>query len=113
MLFRSAVDVCMHGASGGVSGFTTNFDTVNFANKYRLKIRKMLSEQCSDVGYASVGHMVQSFNCLGKEFSLDTINEIVYSTESSSEDYTQIMNALAWYSLEETCRLYIDIKENN
>jgi hypothetical protein len=85
---------CSSGAAGGFTGFIRHEDTVKFAKKYRKPIMELLEEQAEGYGYSGSIEMVKSFNCL-KGFD---------ATDRETEDDTQILNALAWYALEEVAR---------
>ena len=100
-------DVVNHGISGGFSGFIYYSETTDFAKKNLRLIREMARNQADDFGVGML-EMIQGFNCLGKDFSLDEIGEALFG----GEDHTQILNALAWYAAEQTCHQFSIIQEN-
>ena len=94
---------CSSGAAGGFTGFIWYEDTVQFAKKYRKAIVELLEEQAQEYGYSGPIEMVKSFNCL-KGFDA-TEKEVARSLYGRpTDDDTQILNALAWYALEEVAR---------
>ena len=105
---QSAEDVVNIGADCGFSGFIYYTDTVRFFNNNRADIVNMAKEMADQID-EGVLEMVQSFNCLGKDYSLDEIGQTLYG--SKRDVNTQIANALAWFALEEVCRSYVYISE--
>jgi hypothetical protein len=104
---QSWEDIYNHGISGGCSGFIYYSDTTDFAKRNIRLIREMARQQADDFGMGML-EMIQGFNCLGKDFSLDEIGETLFG----GDDHTQILNALAWYSAEEICHQYSVSKED-
>ncbi len=102
---------CSSGAAGGFTGFIWYEDTVQFAKKYRKAIVELLEEQAQEYGYSGPIEMVKSFNCL-KGFDA-TEREVARSLYGRpTDDDTQILNALAWYALEEVARWWESESEN-
>jgi len=99
-------DITNHGISGGFSGFIYYNETNQFAKRNIRLIREMARQQSDDFSMGML-EMIQGFNCLGKDFSLDEIGETLFG---SGED-EQILNALAWYAAEETCHQFSISKE--
>ena len=94
---------CSSGAAGGFSGFIYYSETTQFAKKYRKQIVELLEEQAEYFGYSGPVEMVKKFNCL-KGFDA-TEKEVARSLYGRpTDDDTQILNALAWYALEEVAR---------
>ncbi len=105
-------DIASHGIQGGYGSFIYYSDTIDFFNKNRLEIRKMLSSMADDLGESMLG-MVKGFNCLKDlELSEDQIAECIY-TDEETEDRTQILNALSWFAAEEVARAYSDFNPSN
>ena len=102
---EKAQDVYRHGASGGFSGFIYYADTVPFAKKNRKEIVDLAKNIADDVG-EGVFKLIAGFRCLSGDYSEGEIAEAIYS--SKSENDTQVLNALAWFALEEVCRSYVD-----
>lgn len=97
-------DVANHGADAGWPGFCYYSETCKFAKKYRGVILNALLADCADMGVESPAHMVQSFRCVGTDYSLHEINSVLYGMHSSDDAQTTILNALAWYALERVAR---------
>ena len=90
------------GASGGVGGFIYYSETTEFARNNMDDIYSLLKDQASEFGYDCVFEMVAKFNCLkDHKYSPHEIADVIYN-KASEDDETQILNALAWYALEET-----------
>lgn len=98
-------DVYRHGADGGFSGFIYYCDTVPFAKKNRKEIVELAKNIADDLG-EGVFKMIAGFRCLSSDYSEGEIAEAIYN--SKSENHTQVLNALAWFALEEVCRSYVD-----
>ena len=99
-----AADVANHGAACGFSGWTYYTDTVKFAQVNRATIAQLAQDQWANYG-TGVLEMIQGFNCIGKDYSLDEIGRCLYG----KGDDTTILNGLAWFALEEVCRTYFDL----
>ena len=109
----SADDIANHGAAGGVSGFIYHTDTVAFyeANKGNIHAlaREMIAE-FNDItsddfdGSWGYGRFVSSFGCVDLE-PCEVVDAMLEG--ESSEDYTTVANALAWFALEEAAREYV------
>ena len=98
-------DVARGGASGGFSGFIYHSDTIKFAEDNKKAIYGQIKQQAEDFG-ENPFKMIQSFSCL-KDIK-PTISEIADTIHGNPDQATvndgvdtQIMNALAWYALEE------------
>ena len=88
-------------ASGGVSGFIYHHETLKFSEDNLTLILAKLREDASEFGLAGAYSMIASFNCLN-DISADDVADAI--RDEDHEDYTQVMNALAWYALEEVAR---------
>ena len=104
-----AADVTNHGADGGFGGFIYYSETCAFYAKHRALILELVKNMADSLG-EGVLEMVQNFNCLGKDFSLDEIGETLYGNKNKHQ--TQVANALAWFALEEVSRAYDDLANN-
>ena len=98
-----AADVANHGAACGFSGWTYYTDTVKFAQVNRATIAQLVQDQSVEYGMGTL-EMIQVFSCIGKDYSLDDIGKCLYGRG----DDTTILNGLAWFALEEVCRIYSD-----
>ena len=105
-----AEDVTNHGADSGFSGFTYYADTVKFAERNKSAILQACRDMASDLGESGAYSMIAGFNCLKDlELSGDAVADTIHNKRS--EDYTQVMNALAWFALEEVSRSYCDLSD--
>lgn len=102
---ESAEDVTSHGADGGVSGFIYYSDTLPFAKKHRADIAALAAQWADDLG-----HDVISFVKYWKCMEGATTSEIASGLYGRGDD-TQVLNGLAWFALEETCRAYVNALE--
>lgn len=100
-----ASDVASHGADAGFSGFINYSDTVAFANRNKKAILDYAAQMADSLG-EPLYKMIGGFNCL--EISEGEAAEAIHNARS--EERTNVMNALAWFALEEVCRAYDDAK---
>ena len=101
----SIMDVVNHGADAGYSGFTYYSDTCLFYRKHRADINQWIKETWEDIGYKSALDMVKSFRCAQDE-NEDMIGRCLYGSRLNGDDTMTIENCLAWFALEEVCRLF-------
>ena len=108
---ESHSDVCNHGAQNGFGYFIYYSDTVKFALKHREAIIELLNETRESIGEpGSIVEMVQNFNCLGKDdYTQDEVGQALYASNAKAKEQQQVLNALAWFALEEVCRSYESI----
>lgn len=99
-------DVYNYGISGGFSNFIYYSDTIKFWRNNRKQITELLNELADSIG-ENVLDMIQSFNCLGSEYSIDEIGKCLYGNYSDLNS-VQIYNAFAWFAAEEIVRWYFD-----
>lgn len=105
-----ASDVANHGADSGFSGFTYYADVVKFSERNKAAILEACRDMASDLGEPGAYSMIAGFNCLKDlELSGDAVADTIH--DKRAEDYTQIMNALAWFALEEVSRSYSDLSD--
>lgn len=100
----SIQDVVNHGADTGYSGFTYYKDTCEFYRKHRNGINQWVKEMAQELGEDSVS-MVANFGCLKGSEWREEIGQCLYGAKLT-EETTIIENALAWFALEESCRLF-------
>ena len=98
-----AGDVARHGASAGFGGWIYHPETCEFARENRKLIAEFCQSTAEDFGVGTL-EMIQGFNCIGTDYSLDDIGRCLYG---SGEEVT-VLNGLAWFALEEVCRTYSD-----
>jgi hypothetical protein len=98
-----AADVANHGADGGFHGFIYYTETVKFAKAHKADILDYARQMADDLGESLYG-MIGGFNCL--KISEGEAAEAIHNARS--DDHTSVMNALAWFALEEVSRRYAD-----
>lgn len=96
---ESLRDVARHGADGGYPGFTYYADTVAFAKRHKAAIIERLTRDAADLGERSVAALVTSFRCVNA--TEDEVARVLYGAGGDDGVRTQVLNALAWYALEE------------
>jgi len=106
-----ARDVANHGADGGFHGFIYYSDTEPFARRNREAIAEYAEQMASDIGEGGAVELVQGFNCFrnGKPSSAE-VGRALYG-RAKEEDEHNVLNALAWFALEEVSRAYADMLE--
>jgi hypothetical protein len=98
----SLEDVCRHGASGGVSGFTYYTETLAFYKSHKADILAMAQNMADDMGEEMLA-MVAGFNCLKDDkLSATEIGEALFSGRGDAAQ--SVRNAMAWFALEEVAR---------
>tara|TARA_R100001463_G_scaffold27006_3_gene62901 strand:- start:112 stop:531 length:420 start_codon:yes stop_codon:yes gene_type:complete len=102
-------DVRNNGGFGGFGGFIYYKDTCKFARDNMNEILESIKDDASGMGEDPL-IMIQNFNCFQNTISTFEIASIIYdkpdlATLNDGTD-TQVLNALAWYALEETARQY-------
>ena len=95
-------DISNHGIDGGFHGFIYHTDTVAFAGDNKADILQLARDMAEECGYDGAYSLVSTFNCLGEGYTPDSVADAVNDPEH--EDYTQVMNALAWFAAEEVAR---------
>jgi hypothetical protein len=103
---ESAPDVCQYGIDGGFGNFIYYHDTCAFFVQHRRAIVRFAREMADDLGDGLL-EMIQGFNCVGKEYTIDEIGETIFG----DNDNDIIQNAMTWFVAEEVCRLYCDLLE--
>jgi hypothetical protein len=105
---ESVEDVTRGGASAGFPGFTYYSDTHKFAMRYRKLIVKMLQEQADEFG-TEIVEMVSGFGVF-RQSPMDNEDKMeLYKYIGGGKcDQSTITNLMAWYALEEVCRMFED-----
>ena len=101
---ESIEDVINHGADSGFSGFIYHKETCAFYAKYRQQINQWIKDYAKELDEEAVS-MVVNFNCLKSEEYREDVGACLYNGKLG-DNTTQVENALAWFVLEETCRLF-------
>lgn len=113
-LIQILKDVMKNDVDGGHRGFLTYYDTCKFARDNMPLIIEQLKEDASNHG-VDVFEMVSNFNCYVGLYPAFEIASVIFdqADEATINDGadTQILNALAWYALEEVARYITDIRE--
>ncbi len=100
----SVPDVNAHGIDGGFSGFIYTRETVAFFDKHRDDILNLAGEMAGNLGEDLLS-MVQSFRCVGKDYSPTEIGEALFSAKTS-DAIDVVRNGMAWFAAEEVCRMF-------
>ena len=101
-------DIKNHGADGGFGGFIYYSETNQFARENMHLILDQVKELADALGETPL-EMISSFQCLKNE-KIDSLEiaSIIYNRTSpeSQADGTEtvVLNALAWFALEEVAR---------
>lgn len=106
-------DVSNHGASDGYGGFIYHSDTCKFARDNMPLIIEQLKEDASNCGmdvFEMVSHLKYLNDYPAFEIASVIFNQADEATINDGAD-TQILNALAWYALEEVARYITEIRE--
>lgn len=104
---ESAKDVTEHGADGGFHGFIYYTDTVPFARRNRESILQACREMAQDLGEPGAYSLIAGFNCL--KMLPDDVADAIGNPRHAQN--AEVLNALAWYALEEVSRSYCDALE--
>ena len=103
-LGETMTDITSNGASAGFSGFIYHRETCQFARGNMAAIYAHAKNQAADFGVDPL-EMVAEFNCLNGEFPAFEIASVIHNDidDATRNDgaETAILNALAWYALEE------------
>jgi hypothetical protein len=108
---ESVKDVNSSGAGAGYGNFIYYSDTCKFWQENKSDIKELLKDTTECLGEGVI-EMVRNFNCLTDTrereivnyFSYDEVAEVIYG----NGDNESIQNALAWFALEEVCRMFED-----
>ena len=104
-------DVERSGANAGYPGFTYSRDCAAFVRVHRPAILAMLGALADDLGEPVI-EVVRGFNCLADnrtrkpDYSPDDVGRALYGRLCDAQ--AQIVDALAWYALEEVARAWVD-----
>ena len=98
-LIEQCGDIANYGIDGGFTGFIYHADTVAFAEANKADILQLARDIAEECGFDGAYSLIATFNCLGEGYTADSVADAVNDPEH--EDYTQVMNALAWFAAEE------------
>lgn len=97
-------DINSHGADAGWVGFTYTKDTCEFYKANRKEINDWIKETAEEMGCKSSVELVKGFRCMEGETE-DNIGRCLYGGKLT-DDTDMVQNGLAWFALEEVCRLF-------
>lgn len=101
-------DVVNNGANAGFPGFTYYSDTHKFAMRYRKMIVRMLEETANQFG-EDVVKMVSGFGVFrNNPMDNDDKKELYKYLGGGRNEQSNITNLMAWFALEEVCRMFED-----
>jgi hypothetical protein len=103
---ESIEDVINHGADCGFNGFIYYSDTHKFAMYYRKDILELCEYMVDAVGYKNVHDMVMSFRCVINDN--ENYTDLCKYIGGGRLEQCTITNAMAWFALEEVCRMFED-----
>lgn len=102
----SVSDVNRDGIDGGFNGFTFYSDTHAFAIKHRVIIAKMLEEVADNLGEDVIA-MVGGFNVFSNNpMDAQDKKDLYKFLSGGKPEQGAITNVLAWFCVEEVCRMF-------
>ncbi len=103
-LMGTIEDIAGHGADAGWCGFTYTKDTCEFYQANRKEINDWIKNTAEETGSKSSVELVKGFRCMDGEIE-DNIGRCLYGGRLT-DDTDNVQNGLAWFALEEVCRLF-------
>lgn len=102
----SVQDVINHGADAGFSGFIYYHDTHKFAMRHRKAIAAWIEESAAEFDQ-EVPEMVAGFGVF-RNSKMDTQDrkDLYAYIGGGKGEQSIITNVMAWFALEEVCRLF-------
>jgi len=99
-----AIEAGRHGADAGWHGFIYTADTVHFARSHRKEIVKSIEQAACDLGEPGAVSFVLGFRCVKQLGSTESdVASAMYGIAAGRDAY-DVLNALAWFALEEVGR---------
>lgn len=93
----------LRNAADGYNGFIYYSETIDFWKKNKKEIIQHLKDLALELGEKSYLDVVLGFQCFkNSDITIDDIAEVIYANNENNDYYTNIVNALSWYALEET-----------
>ena len=111
-LYSTLQDIVNHGVDAGYVGFTYYADTRRFALDNWADIIDLARVQAHDLGVGSLCELIAGFNYLGG-ISVAEVVDVLMEPSCDNKLYTQVLNALAWFALEETARAIVEGVDND
>ena len=103
---ESVSDVINHGADCGFSGFIYYSDTHKFAIRHRKDICEWLEESADSLGEDVVA-MVANFGVFrNSPMDKEDKRDLYRYLSGAKCEQSAITNVMAWFALEEVCRLF-------
>jgi hypothetical protein len=103
---EQASDITNYGADGGTGGFTWYVDTVQFAADNLTDILQHATQLADEDSF----QLIADFTCFKGEYTPGTVARAIYAPNDDNK--TDVLNALAWFALEETARAYCEMLED-
>jgi hypothetical protein len=105
---ESIQDVNNHGADAGYPGFTYYSDTHKFAMRHRKDIISLLNESADQLGEEVVS-MIKNFGVFRRQpADNQDLQDIYKYLGGGRPEQGTITNVMAWFALEEVCRMFED-----
>ena len=107
-LYSTLQDIVSYGVEAGYVGFTYYADTCRFTLANWVDIIDLARVQAHDLGVGSTCEFIAGFNCL-KGITYRDVEDVYLNTHTNKGDrHNQVLNALAWFALEETARAIVE-----
>jgi hypothetical protein len=104
---ESAKDIARHGAASGFGGFIYYRDTVSFGKRNLRAILGHAGGIAESTG-TNVYQLIADFNCI--DINANEVALAIHNRSRHNEcDQTTVLNALAWFSLEEVAASLSDM----
>jgi hypothetical protein len=112
-LWDTLRDIVNHGAAGGVSGFIYTRGCCQFTLDNWSGIIAECRELWHGIGEPeTLAQFIAGFNCL-KGYSAAEIEEVLMDPKDEGDNHDVVLNALAWFALEETARAIVEGVDND
>jgi hypothetical protein len=103
-------DIMNHGADCGYPGITYTADCMDIAWRNKATIRTLIERDADDCDL-DVGKMLQSWKCIGSDFTIHEIVRSLYQNHRprwESDVDRVVWNGLAWYAAETVARWFCE-----
>lgn len=99
-------DIHSYGIEGGFGGFIYYSDTVAFAEQNKADILDIARDMADALEVDGAYSLIAGFACLGDGYTADSVADAI--NNPAHEDYTQVLNAMAWFAAEEFAHYMIE-----
>ena len=109
-LYNTLSNIANNGADAGWVGFTYYAETCQFALDNWSDIVELCREMidgCYDAG-TSLAQFIAGFNCMQGYTVADVERVLMDRTNEEIDGHTTVLNALAWFALEETAHAIVE-----